>query len=152
MKNSGDRYSSIRHENSAVIEGLRKLYDSYKGDYRYRFFDYLSEFALSFPEEKDIVEILRVKIENNSGSSWGFYSVFEHIIDKSKENPKNFMLNILGEEEWEELSYKLSRRSISEAIYFKEFIENEIEREKYIGDKGRHHEGYVCKKVEKSNE
>src|SRR3989344_1436488 len=146
MKNSTDRYSPVMHENSAVIEGLRKLYNSYDENQKYRLFDYLSEFALPFPEEKDIVEILRVKIENNRGSVWGFYSVFEHIIDKSKNNPKDFMLNILGEEEWGELSDKLSRRRISEAIYFKEFIEREIEREKYIGGKGRHHESYVLRK------
>ena len=147
MKNSMDHYSPVGHENSAIIEGLRRLYGSYKENQRYKLFDYLSKFALPFPEEKDIVEILRVKIENNRGSGWGFYSVFEHIIDKSKENPKDFMLNILGEEEWGELSDKLSKRSISEAIYFKEFIECEIEREKYIGDKGRHHESYVYKKT-----
>ncbi len=144
MKDIGYKYSSVRHENAAVIEGLRNLYNYYDKEKIYRLFDYLSELALPFPIEKDIVEILRVKIENNIGERWGFYSVFERIVDKSKENPKDFMLNLLGDEECENLTKKLAKRNISDVKYFKEFIESEIGREN-IGGKGRHHEHYIYK-------
>ena len=145
MKDKINHYSPIRHENAAVVVGLKELYNSYDEKNKCRLIDYLSEWALPFSIKKDVVEMIKLKVDNNIDTEWGFYSIFERIINKSKENPEDFMFNLLGEKEWGELSKKLSRRRISDVSYFKNFIENETSKD--ISGKGRHHDGYVYRET-----
>ena len=138
MEDEKVSYSPVRHENTAVIEGLRSLYNNYNERQRISFIDYLSEWALGYPEEKGIVEIIRAKIDNNLGERLGFFSIVERLVEKSIERPEDFMLNLFGEEEWKNFAIRLVKRNPLDILSIKGLIENEMNKEKG-SDKGRHY-------------
>ena len=126
-------YSPVRHENTAVIEGLRSLYNNYNERKRISFIDYLSEWALGYPEEKGIVEIIKAKIDYDLGERLGFCSTIERLVEKSIERPEDFMLNLLGEEKWKNLAIRLVKRNPLEILSIKGLIEDEMNEKKGSG-------------------
>ncbi len=109
-------YRSDGHEDSAVIEGLQKIYLKYNYKQRFMLIDCLSELAISYSENKTIVEIMTNKVKENKEGSTAFYSQLEHLLIKAQEKPEEFMLNLLGKEEWSQLRTKLENRDEKEKI------------------------------------
>ncbi len=142
-------YSPIRHENAAIIEGLRVVYDEYNEKQRYRLIDYLVEWwSADYPKRgKDLVDEIRLMLERNGPKSgndaanptWSVYSNFEHIVKESGGKPEDFMKKLIGGEEWNSLYSALSKRHPLEILERNKRIKDAILEAKAGSDKGRHY-------------
>lgn len=142
-------YSPIRHENAAIIEGLRAVYDGYNEKQKYRLIDYLVEWwSADYPKMgKDLVDEIRLMLERDSpktgkdaaNPAWSVYSSFEHIVKESGDKPENFMKKLIGEEEWNSLYGVLIKRHSLEMLERNKRIKDAVLEARATSDKGRHY-------------
>ncbi|MDO8508066.1 MAG: hypothetical protein Q7S27_00110 [Nanoarchaeota archaeon] len=133
-------HAPVRHENSEIIDGLRYLSREYKKEERVKLIDYLTEWANDFPDNKDVVDIIRVRIEqNNDVKVFGFNYVCEKLFKNPNNQLEYFMSRLLDEEEWEKLNNRIESRDIKESILLQAKIYYSMEEAAKTNNKGRHH-------------
>lgn len=155
MEEGEGHYSPVRHENAAIIEGLRELYNKYNEKQKYKLMDYLVEWwTTDYPKrEKDLVDEIRLMQErdgpragnNTANPKWSVYSSFEHIVRESGNKPETFMKKLLGEEEWNSLHRRLIKRHPLEILKIHNSIKYAIAEANATSDKGRHYFDYLDK-------